>query len=237
MSKKLITACLAVVAFAALALPAIASATNSPLLTEPTGSSLAIGSKITGTNVGNPVLTGADKKTVLTECTKSTLTGELTKNESGSVEGNLTFATFSGTGPALNGEPECTSPGAAALGNFGVDTEIGNGVPWCLRSTAAMAEDEFQVRGGKCGEEARSITFVLTSTVIGLANPCKYNRTEPISGTFTTDTGTTQDAVLTIKDARFLKESGPVTCPAEGYFDASYTLETDEATVKPIYVS
>ena len=51
MSKKLTTACLALSALAAFALPAVASA--SPEITHPTGTRLATGTKITGTNVGN----------------------------------------------------------------------------------------------------------------------------------------------------------------------------------------
>src|SRR3954452_9076608 len=42
MSKKLITALLALVAFAAFALPAVASAANKPVITHPTGTAMAV---------------------------------------------------------------------------------------------------------------------------------------------------------------------------------------------------
>ena len=54
MNRKLIaTACMAVAAFAALAIgPAIASATNDPLLTHPAGTAIKVGTKVEWTSLG-----------------------------------------------------------------------------------------------------------------------------------------------------------------------------------------
>jgi len=54
MTKKLILACMAIAAFAAFVLPATASATNDPQLTDSFGT-VAVGSLIAGTNVGNTI--------------------------------------------------------------------------------------------------------------------------------------------------------------------------------------
>ncbi len=228
MSKKLITACVAVVALAAFALPAVASA--SPQLTHPTGTRLATGVTIKGTNVGALLLTST-AGAVLTECSSATMTGTLTKNNGTEVEGTISSAVFTGT----EASGACTK-----LGGAQVTTNVGNGTPWCLSALSSYATDEFQVRGGGCGEASRSITFVLDS---GTAGVCKYSRSTPVKGTFTTDT--TGDAILTttgagetgVTDTLFTKEEGGVLCPSDGTLDLSFTLETDVATATPLFVS
>ena len=55
MYKKLITACMAIAAFAAFVVPSTASATNDPQLTDTGG--LPKGAKIVGTNVGETLFT------------------------------------------------------------------------------------------------------------------------------------------------------------------------------------
>jgi hypothetical protein len=245
MSKKLITACMALVALAAFALPAAASAANDPDLTHPTGTLLnpatgsctGVGSTVcvTATSVGNQLLTDTSGN-VLTTCSTASMTGYLSKNNGTEVEATIHNTTFAGTGGAVNGENECTG----SFGNVTVHTNIGNGTPWCLRSTAGMAEDEFQVRGGACSEASRSITFVLTSTTVGT---CKYSRTEPVKGTYTTHS--TGDAILTVTgsgatggtDTEFTKEEGGIFCPSNGTLDLKFTLETDNATGETLYIS
>ena len=54
MSKKLIAACMAITAFAALAMASTASA--APVVTHPTGTVLATGANIVGTNIGETVM-------------------------------------------------------------------------------------------------------------------------------------------------------------------------------------
>jgi hypothetical protein len=217
MSKKLIMACMAVAAFAAFVAPATALATNDPDLTCDQGGSLcAVGTKIVGTNVGVLLMTDANTN-VLTECSSATMTGTVTKNDGSNVEGTIETATFSGTG--TNGE--CTS----SFGGITVETNIGNGVPWCLRSTSTMTTNEFQVRGNSCSLASRSITFVLNSTTIG---KCRYNRPTPAPGTYTTEA--TGDAILNIAGQEWAKEEGSVLCPTKGFLDLNFTLETENGS-------
>jgi hypothetical protein len=248
MSKKLITACMALVAFAALAvMPAVASATNDPELTHPTGTLLAEGTKITATNVGETLLKSGDGSSILARCTHATMTGTLTKNKENTVEGTIDTATFEGTGGFLNGMNECTG----SFGNLtvttnggGVDGEtVENGTPWCVRSTPTMATDEFQVRGGACGTATRKITFVFDTTIFGGTTQCKYERasTEPIKGTYTTDSPST-DALMHLAagaNTKFVGESGnSFVCPTSGTLEMTFTLKTDTTpTAEPLYFS
>lgn len=245
MTKKLIVTCIAMAAFAAfLVAPSLASAANSPVITHPTGTVLnpetgeCTGVKkticITATNVGELVMTDAAGGHLVT-CSTATLTGYLTKNANNTVEGDVHTATFSGTGAVgVNGLKECTG----SFGNIAVTTNVANGVPWCVRSTATMAEHEFQTRGGNCTEAAREIRFILDSTTIG---ECTYGRAaaSPVVGKYLTDTEPTagQDAVVTIEKQKFEKKAGSILCPSEGFLDFKFTLETDETTAKPLYFS
>jgi hypothetical protein len=236
MSKKLITAALALVALAAFALPASASA--SPVLTHPTGTTLATGTKITGTNIGSTLLKSGGA--VLTECDKAKITGELTKNSGTAIEGNITTATFTGTGAQDAAEaanmPECTSP---VLGNTTVTTNgggvdentVANGTPWCLKSTT---EDNFSVRGGLCSAATRNIDFILKSTTSGT---CVYTRAAAITGTYTTDTSGDAIFTLTEKGTEFTKKEGGFLCPATGALEMKFTMETDAEVASPMYIS
>jgi len=233
MSKKLTTACMALIALAAFALPAAASA--SPEVMHPTGTRLGTGTKITATQVGSGKYTATSTSgsgSVLAECSSGSMTGELTKNNGTEIEGNIESTAFSGT----EAEGKCTK-----LGGVKVTTAAtANGTPWCLRATAAMNANEFQVRGGKCSEAAHGITFLMDT---GLGVNCGYERTAAIKGTFTTDT--TGDAVLTLKgegetgiaDTGFTREGTNVLCPASGTLDMSFTLEKDQATATPVFIS
>jgi len=250
MGKKLITACLGVLALAAFALPAIASASNTPEVTHPTGTRLATGTKILATSVGEPATLRTDpanqenNSSEITSCSKVTMTGELTKNDGKNVEGNITTATFEGTGAAYKGMNECTGLGGMTptTNGGGVDGEtVTNGTPWCLRSTEAMVTDEFQIRGGLCSEASRAINFVLHTT-LG-PETCTYTRANPIIGTYTTDD--TGDAILSVyskpktySDTTFTKSGGGVLCPSTGTLNMSLTLETDTtASADPLYIS
>jgi hypothetical protein len=224
----MVTAGLALVALAAFALPAVASAATNPTLTEPTGTVLDPTGKtcttglpgicVTATNIGawKFVIPG-----VVVECTTSTMTGGLSVNTVSSTQITIHTINFGGTGSG----GACTT---TFLGIVTIDTNIGNGIPWCLSSNSTMAADEFQMRGGACGNESHSMTFVLTTTQVGT---CKYSRTAAIKGTYTTDTSPdSADAILHLKPStstEFTKEEGGVFCPATGQLEASYTLETD----------
>jgi hypothetical protein len=90
-----------------------------------------------------------------------------------------------------------------------------------------MAEDEVQIRGGKCSEAARPIRFINDAGVF----TCAYERTGVMVGTVTTDPS---DAVLQFSKQAF----APVTCGSESAaFDLNLTLERDEEGTKPTYIS
>jgi hypothetical protein len=227
MSKKLITACMALVALAASVMPAAASA--SPEVTHPTGTWLATGVNITATNIGETKIRDTANENTLIRCTSASMTGFLEENSGTSIKGRIQHTSFTGSGP--NGR--CTdSFGAAAF----VDTDIGNGTPWCLQAKSTFGANEFQVTGNSCGSGARSITFVLTDSVVGT---CKYNRTGVVKGTYTTHS--TGDAILTVApsttNSAWTKEEGSVLCPASGLLEMSFTLETDGSPTEPLYIS
>jgi len=256
MSKKLITACLGVLALAAFALPANALAVSATL-THPTGTALnPVGQKcttlenavcLTATNVGKTLLKSDDGSTTLSECTKATLTGSLIKNKEGHIEANIHTATFSGDGAEFDGMKECL--GLGGLGNLtpttnGTDPvntkidgeDVEHGTPWCLTAGGDLPANTFTVRGGTCSESARTITFILNSTGAG---ECKMTRTAAITGTYTTHS--TGDAILTVAPnatSTFTKESGGVLCPSQGTLSMQFTLETDKSGVnEPVWIS
>jgi len=272
MSKKLITACLGLFALAAFVLPAMASA--SPVLTHPTGTALQPvfegakskncaegGTCITATNVGETFFMSdlsQATQTVIAQCSKAVITGSLTKNNGTEIEGDITTATFSGSGAeSINSMTECTgiaNLGVTANGKHAVKTggalektdneEVSSATPWCL--AASGATDTFTVRGGTCSEASRKITFILDSTFSkGVSTECKYERTAAIQGTYTTDTS--GDAVLTVvpgetaasrEKTTFKGETGNnILCPSLGTLQMSLTLETDKATAEPLYIS
>jgi len=232
MGKKLNTACMALVALAAFVLPAVASA--SLQITHPTGTRLATGVKIKATQIGASKFTSTSNTgagSVLWECSAGSMTGELTKNNGAEIEANIEALSLSGTAA----ESKCTG-----LGGLKYTSNVGNGVPWCLRATNAMNADEFQIRGGKCNEAARPTTLLFDT---GLGVNCSYERTTAIKGTYTTDS--TGDAILTltgsaetgISDTGFTREGTNALCPASTTLDTQFTLETDTETAQPLYIS
>jgi hypothetical protein len=265
MGKKLITACLGLVALAAFALPAVASAANKPVITHPTGTALDPTGKsctttsnaicLTATNIGKVLLKSGDGTTTLYECTTVRLTGSLSKNKEGTIEGHIHTATFFGGGGGLyKGMEECD--GLSPLPDLTVTTngtdpvntalepgeDVANGTPYCIKSTPAMAEHEFQVRGGTCSEEPRKITFIFDTTPFFSGDPereCKYERTEAIKGTYTTHS--TGDALLSLAagpKTKFTGEAGnSVVCSSSLTLQMTFTIETDAATAEPMYIS
>jgi hypothetical protein len=236
----MVTAGLALVALAAFALPAVASATTNPTITEPTGTVLNPTGKtcttglpgicVTATNIGS--LKFKSGGSTLFECTTASFTGSLSINSGAATEATIVSAAFGGT--AAGGA--CTT---ASFGNLSIDTNIGNGTPWCLRSTSTMAADEFQIRGNSCASESRSITLVFTFSGSGT---CKYNRAAAITGTYKTDTSPeNSDAILSLAagaNTEITKEEGGILCPTAFQLEISYTLETDTTpTSDPLYIS
>jgi hypothetical protein len=204
MHKKIIMACMAIAAFAAFVVAPAASAVT---LTE-NGSAVAVGKKIEATNVGDVVLDIESGGTVT--CSTGDFTGELTENGT-NVTGDITNATFSGTGAS----GDCTS---SSLGDFKVDIPS---LPWCIK--APKGTDTWELKGGNCPGGTGPITFILTSTGLGIT--CRYERTS-VTGTF--NTGGT-DVVLTVgANQTFTKElNDSFFCPASGILTGAFTLETD----------
>lgn len=237
MAKKITMACMALVALAAFALPATASATNDPQITHPTGTLLSTATlpKIVGTQVGGFTrLWDTENKNVELECTSATMTGELTKNSGGTVEGKITSAVFGGTGAKSATEPanECTATSIFTV-NTSVTPQVSAAAPWCLRSTPTMVTDEFQVSSGTCGTNGK-LKFILAPTGV---EACTYESTGVVKGTYTTHP---EDAILHIKPSQttsgFKKISGSFICPSSGQLEMSFTLETD-GTNQPLYIS
>jgi len=245
MTKKIIMACMALVALAAFALPASASAASDPQVTHPTGTLLATGTKITGTLVnGTSKMWNTEKTSVQLECTSATTTGELVKNSASSVEGKITSAIYSGSGGTAAGEP-----GSECTGTFGVGTsvtpQVSAAAPWCLKALSTYAADEFRIGSGNCGAGSGEgkVKFILAPT--GLS-ACTYESTGIVAGTYTTDT--TGDAVLTVAAVAhngtggatngFKKlEGGSFLCPTSSQLEMSFTLELDQETTTPVFIS
>jgi hypothetical protein len=218
MAKKILAICAALVAFAAV--PAVASA--APELVNGAGTKVATGSAITGTNVGNTVMTTSIGNV---ECTTAVMSGTLTKNSGTEIEGDIESASFKGT---ESGE-RCSGPLGA--------TEVTiPSLPWCIRATKSMEPDEMQVRGGKCSETSRALTFTLHGSIFGFPVTCHYSKAS-VSGTYRTKAA--GDAQVTITKQKFTRETGSSgSCPESGELDMSFTLETDttSGSEEPLYI-
>jgi hypothetical protein len=216
MLKKLIMSCMAAAILTAFVLPATASAANDPTLTE--GALHASGGWIF-TMIGSFGImntTGTGEAQV--SCSKGTMTGSITKNSGGTVEGSITKAEFSGTGSSNHpdtGLPECT----ASIGNSGMTL----GLPLTLKSDPTMANDEFQLAGAGAGG---TVIFSILSTVAGT---CKYQSTSTLKGDYTTAATT----VLTVRNTQagsgFKLIEGGFFCPSSIEFRLAFILETDAA--------
>lgn len=247
MSKKLITACLGLVALGALALPAGASASPRLCETTPLPSiechNVAGGSLITGTNVGEAALFSGE--TPVLECSKAIFTGVLTSNTGTHIEGDITTATFTGSGTqdpnSVKNMPECTGtsglPNATVTSNgthpagTKVDNEdVTNGMPYCITANSDM----FTIRGGTCTDQPRTMGFVIDFTGFGT---CRYSRAVAITGTLTTQSTGDAIAILTPGESTEFSKVEGILCPAKFRLVMTITLETDEATAKPLYVS
>jgi hypothetical protein len=197
--------------------------------TQPTGSKLSSGSLFKGTGVGGALVTNLSGESLMA-CTASELTGEVVNAGGPGLIASMNITGFSFGGTGANGD--CTgASGASIKWTF----SIAGGLPWCIKTLEG--KDEFEGRGGKCNEASRSIKFTTDATGIG---SCGYE-TARWSGSFTTDT-TSGDAVLQWSKAgpiRRFESEGLVSllCPTESTIDMAFTLERDESTSSPIYIS
>lgn len=203
MRNKIIAACVALVAFAAL--PSMA---NAIVLREEGGVLVNVGSKIEATNEGNTVFSGSFGKV---ECTKSTLTGEVTVNGTSAVEGNITAATYTGE----EAEGKCSSA------FFGPTKVTITSLPWCLRTTSKSA-DKAELRGGNCSEAAKNLEFTLDSSI----GNCTYRAASVTSNEYVTGQ---VPGTLKFENQPFTGISA-FPCPTTGSFTGAYILETDEST-------
>ena len=223
MSKKLIAALMALAAFAAFAVSAT-SASALPVITHPTGTVLATGTNLLGTNIGETKFTSS---TLSTKCPTATLTGPLKKNSTAEgFEGEVTSATFSGTGK----ESDCTAEGSFFTGSARPTPEIAEGLPWCPKSGATG--DTFEIKGGACGTPCAKIKFGLDLT--GLVT-CTYEKAS-LTGTFVTDTSG-QDLTGKINEGQAWTLVSGFGCPSGPTLDMEFTEETDTTPASPVYIS
>ena len=236
MHKKLLTVCFAALALGAIALPAIAQATNSPVVTHPTGTVLASGTKIEATNIGETLMRNTETGAIQLACTTATMTGTLTKNETGNVQGEISSASFTGTGS----EGRCTG--------FVSVKVVPLNFPWCLKSNNTMLTDEFTVTGAGCGSAAKTLEFQLLPSTGGT---CTYRATKAsIKGTYTTHAAgdakmriprsglstneekSTETGFTKVHDSTFFS-----VCPSSSYLEMEFTLETDGVVNSGLFIS
>jgi len=226
--SKLVKAFIGLAALMALtALLPTSSFAKEVTLQEPIGTKVPVGTKLTATNTDVVAkITDANGNT-LAECTSVSMTGTLVKNEPAAVEATIEKAEIKGTVGITPHTTHC----ASSLGGPLTPTTnpATNGLNWCLRSTAAMAADEAQIRGGGCTEASRPIRLVLDFSVFG---ECTYQRTAAVPVTFTTSPTA---ANITVSKSEFTKFAGSVLCPAVEFFDLTVSFYTDNAEEKPVF--
>jgi hypothetical protein len=193
-----------------------ATATASPLLIEG-GVAVKAGAEISATNVGNVVKTFGAGNLI---CSSSTLRMKLLANTGSAIEAEVEKATFTGT----EAEGRCPGP-------FGPEKVTARNLPWCLKAGGTLGADAFELRGGKCGEAAKSITWTIDTATIG---ECSYARASPLTGGFTTN-GT--QAHLSIAGQELIKELGSSVCFSAFKLDATYTLETTASPFAALTIS
>jgi hypothetical protein len=210
MKSKLTATGAALAAFVAFVVaPAIASA--KPVLTQPTGTPLATGSAITGTNVGNTVMTTSLGNVT---CEKATLEGKLLTNSAeAGVEGEIEGVSFT----------NCSS----WAGNVTITVNLViNGPPWCLKATVFGIT--FTIGGGNCGKP-RPIRFTLHFG--GLIGTCTYQRTEVASGTLSTDGAATNPNTASLSKQTWTKFEGGGGCPSSASLDMTFSLENSNGAI------
>jgi hypothetical protein len=198
--------------------PSLASA--NPILTKPTGTTLATGSAIRATNLGIATMTTSLGNLY---CSTTILEGTLTSNTTATgAKVEITSAKFGGTGTVQPGaeEPECTgegffTPNATVTPNASL--------PWCLE--AAANAHSFTIRGGKCSAAATAIKFTLDVTGIGA---CEYNRTNAANGTLVTDGAGANENTGALTNQAWTLLSG-FGCPSEVSLDVRYAFASGGA--------
>jgi hypothetical protein len=215
--NKILKACIALAAFAALAvLPATASAVNTTTVVDANHVTLApthaspipiVGTDNHGTFTR---LTGAGGNTLIS-CTTNEITGNLETNTHTAVEGTITTATFKGkTGVGPVHTTHCTGETGDSLVNPNPAT---NGLPWCLQIKSIEPTEQFTVRGNSCTNAARPIRFtVQITTFLGTVH-CEYQAAS-VTGKYTNIT----TPELKVEKAKFTEVTATI-CPDEAFLD------------------
>ena len=204
MHKKLIMACMAIAAFAAFVIAPAASV--SPVLTDPVGTALPVGTSLTGVNTGTTTFTGSGGVNV--HCTTAHIVGNLTVNNGTSIKGEVAVggAHFTGTGSG----GDCT-------GGLG-DTKVTVNSKLCFETVAGT--DNVKVTG--CGSK---VTFTLLATPTG--TPCKYEGNIENGATYATG-----DATVNVvsgspaKNVDIPGDGNSIFCPTGGTLDMDFDLTT-----------
>jgi hypothetical protein len=203
------------VAVAAIVLASAAGA--APVVTQPTSTVLATGTKLVGTSKEEILMS---TPLGLIRCGTASLKGNLTTNSTAS--GNkleVTFASFTGTD--AGGECTTWTGGVTITPNHPTSSPV-NGLPWCLEATAAS--DQGKVRGGGCSSATRPIRFGMDFTALGI---CVYQRTEAAVTEIQTDVEPSKDALLHLREQEWKLFEGGFSCPSSAKLSMTFTMETE----------
>jgi len=211
MHKKLIMACMAIAAFAAFVVAPAASA--SPVLTSG-GSSVPVGTSVTGKNTGNTVFSGGFNVT----CSTADLKGTVTANTGTTVAGTVAANTAEFTGTGSGGD--CTS----ALG----DVKVTVNSELCfdtIKGTDNVTIDGCEVETSPGVKTTEAITFTLHVTSLGLS--CAYS-TSTVLGTYVTSAA----ATVNLNAQAATRQAGQSGfCPANGSLTMDFDLYTTDGTL------
>jgi hypothetical protein len=214
MHKKLIATCISLVALAALALPAMASASA---VTTEAGGFVATGTAMKAFGTNWKFATSAAS----INCNEATLEGKLHKNDGTTVEGTVEKATFKN-----NGNVRCPTsiPGITAE----VTVE---GLHWCITSSVSKswALDPRACTVASGG--AFSFKLHIEDQNGKTLTLCRYERTASVTGS--NNTGAVP-ADLTIGASQTFerKEGSALYCGATGTLTGESTLTAGGSNVK-----
>lgn len=238
MHKKIMAACVSLVAFAAFAaLPSFASA--APCVTDPAGTCLATGNKLLITQHSEIKLVTSSGTVT---CTKAKITGTLlTNDKTNGIAGTITTADFTGDDPV---EEKCTSTISDLSGGTATMkvTQVGT---YCLNSTANDIATVTQDPGGAGACHSPSTVgakfiFDVTSHTGTNLGSCEYQRqTGGVSAglTATYNTGVAPATGTFQASQTFKKISGAFFCPGEGTLEGQFTVFTDNEAETGVSIS
>jgi hypothetical protein len=217
MKKRIDAICVALVAFAALVIPAMAS--GAPVLTE-SGSKLAVGAKVTATNSGIAIFEGEGLKG---ECTSFWTTSTLVTNDT--TKGIMSTVENGGANGCTSnlGKMDLTFPGA---------TNEGGKKHMCIQSGAV---DTGSIVGRGCQEEGNGeMTINAKFTALGI--DCPYRRAAAVFGSFTTNSA---PATLQFTGSPEFEIEGIHTlCPSRvKLVQLAFNIYTDNAEETPLSIS